>query len=1015
MSASARQVRKTVTILFCDLVHSTELAEGDPEAYRRVQTRYFEEMRVVVERHGGTVEKFIGDEVMAVFGIPSVHEDDALRAVRTAQEMLAALRALNDELSSSIGSELEARIGVNTGEVLAGDPDEGHGFVAGEPVIVAKRLAQAAEAGEILIGKATYPLVANAVKAGPLERIPVKGKGSGVGRRRVHEVDREAPGVARRLDVPLVGRQEELGLLRHAFDRAVAEQSCRLFTVLGPAGIGKSRLMTELIESVDGEATSAVGRCLPYGEGITFWPLIEILQAVGGVDAIGAALGEADHGDRVLELLAGAIGAGEAVGSSEETFWAVRRAFEAISAERPFVVCFEDVHWAETTLLDLIEYVVGWCRGTPIFVVCLARPDLVEVRPTWIGPQPNADALALEPLSSLETATLLDQLSANGSLEPDDRERIAAAAEGNPLFVEQMAAVAAEREGDSELSIPPSIRALLAERLDRLGTDERAVIERASIVGRDFSLAAVAALSPDEERTSVARHLFALVRRGLVRPDPGRAPEADRFQFHHVLVRDAAYEALPKELRAGLHERLADWVAELRPPPELEELVAYHLEQAYKARTAVGARDEATAQLGIRAGRMLGSAGQRAVMRDDVPAAIGLLERAAALLEEDREVLTGVLIDLGSALHRCGDLIRAESVLEQAIETAGISRRDDLRARALVERSSLRALVDPEVEADDLLRVAGEAIEVFESIGDDLGLARALIHVANVHWMRCRCAEVEHVLARALVHAERVGSRPEQSLILGLLARAAVVGPRPVPDAISVCLEIRDRARGSVFGEGRANSTLAALEAMRGEFDEARRLYRETRATLEEMGQMLWLASLQMYAGYVELTAGDYEAAERELRRGYEPLREMGERGYLSTTAGFLARPLYELGRHDEADEATRVCEEAASRDDLSSQVFWRGTRAKLLAVRGEPGAEALAREAVALSAGTDFVTVQAEAQRDLAETLHLLGRQEEGLRAQEEAVRLYEAKGNLASAARTRAAIDRLAARETA
>src|SRR5262245_14178642 len=469
MNESAREVRKTVTILFCDLVHSTGLAEGDPEAYRRVQRRFFDRMREIVERHGGTVEKFIGDEVMAVFGVPVVHEDDALRAVRAAQEMQQAMPELG----------LQARIGINTGEVLAGDPEQGLGLVAGEPVIIAKRLEQGASAGEVIIGKATYPLVQHAITAGPLERITVKGKSEHVGRRRIDQVDLEAPSVARRMDLPLVGRGEELSLLRHALGRTVEERTCRLFTVLGAAGIGKSRLVAELSSTLADNATFALGRCLPYGEGITFWPLTEILGSLGDLSPV---LG--DDGGRVLELLDGLTGASEAPASSAETFWAVRRAFEASARHKPLVVCVEDVHWAEPTMLDLIEYVVGWSRDAPILLVCLARPELVERRPTLIAPHPNSDALALEPLSSLETSTLLQLVS--GELHADVRERIGAAAEGNPLFVEQMAAMIAEPEPGATLTIPPTIHALLGERLERLDADERGVIERASVIGRDF-------------------------------------------------------------------------------------------------------------------------------------------------------------------------------------------------------------------------------------------------------------------------------------------------------------------------------------------------------------------------------------------------------------------------------------------------------------------------------------------------------------------------------------------------
>src|SRR6201987_2878886 len=386
--SAAREVRKTVTIVFCGLVPSTGLAEGDPEAYRRVQWRYFEAMREVVEHHGGTVEKFIGDEVMAVFGVPTTHEDDALRAVRAADEMLDGARELG----------LGVRVGVNTGEVIAGDPGEGQGFVSGEAVIVAKRLEQAAEPGEILIGKATYPLVSHGVSAGPLGRLPVKGKREEVGRHRLDEVDRYAPAVARGLHVPIVGRDEEIDLLHQSFDRAVEERSARLFTVLGPAGIGKSRLAAELTSRLGERATPAVGHCLSYGVGITYWPLTEILRELGGEDAAAEAL-EGEEREGVLEVIRSLIGRAEAVGSGEETFWAVRHVVEALARRRPLLLCFEDLHWAEQTLLDLVEYLAGWSRGAPMLILCLARPDLVERRPTWIAPSTNADAIALEALS----------------------------------------------------------------------------------------------------------------------------------------------------------------------------------------------------------------------------------------------------------------------------------------------------------------------------------------------------------------------------------------------------------------------------------------------------------------------------------------------------------------------------------------------------------------------------------------------------------------------------------------
>ena len=591
--------RKTVTILFCDLVHSTGLAEGDPEAYRRIQARFFERMRQIVERHGGTVEKFVGDEVMAVFGVPVAHEDDALRAARTAQDMLAGLGALNEELDGALDIRLQVRIGINTGEVVAGDHAEGHAFVAGEPVILAKRLAQAADADQILIGTATYALIQHAVTAGPLERFSVKGKQGDVGTHSVEDVGREAPAVARRLQAPIVGRDDELQLLKRAFERTIDESRCRLVAVLGPAGIGKSRLATELLSWVDHRAVTSVGRCLSYGEGITFWPLAEALRGLGE-PSLREALSDDDQRDTVLELLDGVTGASETV-SSEQIFWAVRRAFEALARRRPLVLCFEDLHWAEPTMLDLIEYIVGWIRDAPILVVANARPELVEDRPHWTAPQPGYEALTLGPLSKSATESLLTDLSGDAPLSAEVRERIAAAAEGNPLFVEQISAMAAEDSG--QLTIPPSIQALLAERLDRLSADERDVIERAAVVGRDFPVAAVAGLLPGDQRTRLTPQLLALARKGLVRPDPSPSGGEDRFSFQHVLVRDAAYNAMPKELRAALHERLADLMDDSGPGRELDELLGYHVEQAYRYRHEVGLLDEHTKQLRLRAER----------------------------------------------------------------------------------------------------------------------------------------------------------------------------------------------------------------------------------------------------------------------------------------------------------------------------------------------------------------------------------------------------------------------------
>ncbi len=970
MSASAREVRKIVTILFCDLVHSTGLAAGDPEAYRRVQMRFFERMRDIVEQYGGTVEKFIGDEVMAVFGVPVVHEDDALRAVRAAQEMQKALPELG----------LQARIGINTGEVLAGDPEHGLGFVAGEPVIIAKRLEQGARAGEIVIGRATYPLVKHAITAGPLERIPVKGKSEEIGRRRIDDVDAAAPTVFRRLDLPLVGRGEELGMLVHAFERAVEEQSCRLFTVLGPAGIGKSRLATELASTVGAEATFALGRCLPYGEGITFWPLTEVLSSLEELDE---ALG--DDAERVLSLVRGLTGGAPAAGSSEEAFWAVRRALEASAHQRPLVVCLEDAHWAEPTLLDLVEYVFGWSRDAAILLVCLARPELVEQRPSLIGPRGNAEALALEPLSTEQASALLDRLSAG--LDSEERTRIGIAAEGNPLFLEQMAAMAAEN-GHGDLAVPPSIHALLAERLERLSREERAVIECSSVIGRDFSMAAVASLSPDELRPSLGSHLLSLVRKGFVRPDPYSARE-DRFSFDHVLIRDAAYGAMPKELRADLHERLATWASE-RETPELEELIAYHLEQAYTLREEVGVHD---AELALRAGRALADAGKRAVARDDIPAARSLLRRALAVLPDGDPDRAALLLDLATVLMLGGEFPEAGPVLDEARIAAAGNRGLELRIE--IERAIHRAFTDPEGSTEEMHEVAAAAVPELERLGDDRGLSRAWNLIADEYVVSGLWGERTKALERALGHAQRAGDGRLRAHVIGSLAQALFFGPTPADEAIARCKDFLAAAPDDRIVQAGVLTTLAGLYAMCGDFVPARESLGRGFAIYDELGLRHRRAVRSLVEASIDLLDGDPEAAVDALEGGYDAFTEMGDQGARATLAAYLADALCAAGRYDEATLYSKIAEELTASDDLVTQVLWRCARAKAFAHRGESDqAGRLASQAVELAAPTDWLDLRATAFLSAAEAT---GDATFVKRARE----CYEQKGNVAAAAR--------------
>ena len=1010
-------VRKTVTVLFSDVAEFTGLGERlDPESLRRLMSRYFEEMRVVVERHGGTIEKFIGDEIMAVFGVPQVHEDDALRAVRAAAEMRARLDSLNDELEEAWGVRLRARTGINTGEVVAEDPATGSSFVTGDTVNIAKRLEQAAGAGEILIGKATYPLIRDAVTAGPLQSFPVKGKSEPVSPLRLDEVQTEGPGLLRRLDAPLVGRTLELAALQEAFDLAVRTRELQVVTVLGPAGIGKSRLVAELCASVEEGARIFKGTCLPYGEGITFWPIVQILRQAGGDEGIAETLAGAEDGGLVAERLSGLLGTAP-IASTEEIFWAVRRFLEAVTAHEPLLVVLEDIHWAEPTLLELIEYLAGWTRGAPILVVCPARGELLERQPGWVTPRRNGFVVTLEALAGAEVDALLEGLRSEAPLAQQTLSRIAAAAEGNPLFLEQLVAMASENRDQDELAVPPSIQALLAERLDRLSADERAAIECAAVVGREFLRGQVVRLSSEDRRPNVGSCLMALVRKELIRPGTAATGHDDGFRFRHALIRDAAYDGMPKEARADLHERFAQIVETSYPErrTELEEIVGYHLERAYALRRELGRNDNVTDALAAAAGERLGRAGRRALARGERPVAVNLLERATALQDAAGQPDANLLLDLGAALREAWDSTGADSAVTRAAAAAEAAADEALQLRVLIERTVLRMHVDPEVAAQEVLEVAEQATPVFEARADVLGLSRAWALVAEAYWLRLQCDAMEEVLERALGYAERAGGRREISWILGSMARVALIGPRPVEAGVIRCNELRKRARDEPMVLPIVDSMLAVLEAMRNRLTQARDRYRSSREALEELGLRFRFSQLAMYAGMAELIAGDPYEAERQLRPAYDELEAMSEWGYLSTTAGVLARAVYEQERFDDALRLTETAKTASSPDDTVSQVLWRGTRARVLAARGDAEAATIARRGVALARQTDFVNMLADALVDLAETLRLLGRDGESRPPLVEAIGLYEAKGNVVSAAVARGRLDRAPeARET-
>jgi class 3 adenylate cyclase/tetratricopeptide (TPR) repeat protein len=990
------EVRKTVTILFCDVVGSTSLTEAtDPETTRRVMARYAGAMADVVQHYGGTVERFRGDEVMAVFGIPAVHEDDALRAVRAAVEMQRRLAALNDELRDTWGVQLACRIGINTGEVVAGDPGTGETFVTGDAVNLAKRLEQAAEAGSILIGTATYPLVRDAVKVGPRERFTAKGKTEQVSRMRLEDVDATAAGYARRLDAPLVGRADELRQLRELVEEAFAARQCRVVMLLGPAGIGKSRLARELAAELVDLADMPTGRCLPYGSGITFWPLVQLIAELGGIESATAPLEDADDRALVEGRLRTAIGADRSDAPSTEVFWAVRRLLEAMSERRPVVVALEDLHWAEPTMLDLVEYVAAFARG-PLVLLCIARPELLEKRP-------NLSAVTLE-LDQLDDGEVAELVEALGVEDAGLRSRITATSEGNPLFAEQLAAMIADSDTTAEIELPGSIHALLAARIDSLEPTERRTLERASVVGKQFWHRAVVGLSSESDRPFVMGHLMTLVRKGLVKPARSEIPGEDAYRFRHSLICDETYSAIPKTVRADLHEQFARWLqaasADGTGFGEHDEILGYHLEQAYRCRTELVPADASSRALAAEAGGVLAAAGRRALGREDLPAAVGMFERALALLGEDDRGRGGFLVELGSAAMRAGEWDRARTLLEEAVESARAAgdRRSELRA--LIELQWRRSYTEPADAAEEDRNVAETLIPELERIDDHHGLAKAWWLLSEAHLIAGHWGGRIDALEEAIRHARQAPHEGQLGVLVVQYTQALYYGPTPVSEAIRVCEEfIGEIPRAPTFEAGVA-TTLAGLRAMEGRFDEARALYADSVAVYEELGLRFRRAVRAIVGAQIESLAGDLAAAEHELRTGYALLEEMGERGARSTLAGCLADVLAAQGDDAETRRFAEIARETAAEADVMPQVLWRRALARVAARRGDVvEGEALARTAVALAEGTDALDLRAGTLVVLGEVLRVAGRNEEARGCLDDARTLYDRKGILAAA----------------
>jgi class 3 adenylate cyclase/predicted ATPase len=979
----ATEVRKTVTIVFCDITGSTSLGESvDPESLRGLLASYFERMKAIIESHGGTVEKFIGDAVMAVFGVPLLHEDDALRALRAAAEMRDALPSLG----------VQARIGVNTGEVVAGT---GERLVTGDAVNVAARLEQAAPPHEVYVGARTVQLARGAVEVEPVEPLELKGKSQKVDAFRLVSVT--GPEAARRMmTAPFVGREREHRHLREAFDLAVSDRACQLFTLLGVAGVGKSRLVAEFLRGLD--ATVVRGRCLSYGEGITYWPVVEAVKQLRPE--------ERELDERVARPLSVLLG-DDGVSSKEEIAFAVRRLFEEAARERPLVVVWDDVHWAEEAFLDLVEHLADWSRDAPILILGMARPELLDRRPGWAGGKLHATTVLLEPLGREAADRLLVELA--GNVEEALRERILVAAEGNPLFVEEMVAML-EDSADADVTVPPSIQALLSARLDQLPASERAALERGAVEGQVFHGSAVQALAPEDPH--ITTRLLGLVRKELVRPEQAQLRGDDAFRFRHILIRDAAYDALPKKTRADLHERFAGWLDEVGGElVELDEIVGHHLEQANRYLRELGIAEGRALELGARASERLAAAARGATARDDARAAASLLTRACRLLEAHDQRPGTLLVDLAYARFESDDLHGARDAADEALELARRRNDEHLSALARIEWLRVTTQIDPNATGEGLVAETEHLETVLARVHDDSGLAKLLALRALILFFIGQNALSLETSERAASAARRAGDIRAEVLALRSGIAGRVYGSTPIAEAIAFLDVVSERAVDPATMQ-LAWQKRALLEGMRGDFTTARALYGQCKDLAYEYGMRVRQGVMTQDGAEVELAAGDPVAAERELREGYAVLAELEETGFRSTTAALLAEALFVQGRLDEAADAADDALALAQEDDFVTLGVARAVQARIAAARGEfDAAEALARQAVAFEERTDYLHHHADALVALAHVCEAAGDGSEAVEAAQKALGLYEQKGAVVGAARARTVLERLGA----
>jgi tetratricopeptide (TPR) repeat protein len=952
--------------MFADLVGSTELVSAqDPEITRRRVTAFFDAVAGCIETHGGTVEKFAGDAVMAAFGIPQAHEDDAERAVRAALGIIQNTHELG----------VEARVGIEAGEVVVDETDST--FATGEAVNVAARLQQAAGPGEILIGESAYRLTDGRLETEQVGPLELRGFRRPIGAYRVLAA-LDGPTQRVVVSAPFVGRDSELELLENTLARTIRDRRPHVFTIYGEPGVGKSRLLREFLAGAEG-VTILAGRALPYGEGITYWPLAEMVKAAAGItddDPMETArdkLIECCGDEAIAELLGLASGVMEAVEGERgqpEIAWAAREFVDELADVQPLVLVFEDIHWAEEPLLELIDHLAQWVRERALLILCLARPELLDIRPGWGGGRIRSTAIELEPLAREESEELATALLAQHDIPEKLTARLLEKTEGNPLYVEETIRMLLEEGADGSDRIPDTLQALIGARIDRLPPGEKILLQRGAVMGRTFFVGAVDHLSAEYDADELEDMLDDLLLRDLVtREERSTITGETAYRFKHVLIREVAYGGLSKSSRAEYHTRFAEWLRE-KADKELLEIRAYHLDHACTLYAELDGKPPE--ELARTAARALQAAGKRALARESNSSARKLLLRAFELEPTlERRYLAA------RAASQLGDLPVVRDEMTIVAEEAAAAGARDIQTRALTALAETVASLDGELAR--AAELADEALEVVEP-DDHEGRFTALDRRARVARWLGRLAEAEEFEQQALEEARAAGRKDHEAKAALQLAGIHIgrMEDAKAEPLIDRALELAEHS-GSLVARASAASSKALLLRARGDLEDAAGWYTKALELYREAASVSDIAWTSRHLGIVAWETGDPEKAERLLRESIRLLAPMRERGTLCESQRYLAQLLLEQGRIDEAEKYALAARETVSAEDTVSRATTRVALAQVRAAQGRhEEAETLFAEALAIVGGGEHCRILLDVLPPYAEFLRALARPDE-------------------------------------